>query len=249
MAVERMAEEESAGRNEEPRVTAPPKLAKAATAGAAVHGAAETSGEAREPGEPVGPLTSPTSSSWTFTPFKPKAIGSNALAPPPLAPPPDEPPRAAGLASAVHDIDVKKGIATGAPVVSVARDIARHELLPVNTDAKFEVRIDSSGHVVSVRVVDCSSYCKDWEAVKDGIERAMRGRTLKVMVPGTTALLTFAMESRWQLPSGSDRLGGKPEIWQTEDGLPGVGTHFDLTDIGAKRMHMVYTHMIRETLE
>jgi hypothetical protein len=172
------------------------------------------------------------------------------------------------LRDGLHAAEVAKGRAVGNPILGVARDVTMQQPSPVLGDVVFEARVDGSGHVVDVRVTKCDGDRSAWEAVRQGLIEAMRGRTVPIFAAASRgALVAFAIKSRWSLPSthgpgvelGLPFLPGiktskgskdpaRVDILITPDRSVSVGTNLDPTDIGSSPLRTVTTRIVDETL-
>jgi hypothetical protein len=112
--------------------------------------------------------------------------------------------RAGGLRDALEADDRAKGLGAGGPVVQAARDATAQSLAPVNGYAVFEATFDPSGKITSVRVLDTSADRPSWEDVAGAIQGTLREKAIKVPPRSTGLAVSVRVESRWQMPDGSD---------------------------------------------
>lgn len=118
-----------------------------------------------------------------------------------------EPRRAGGVEASVRraldDRDRELGLDSAGPAITALEQATMQSTVPSNAKANLEVVADASGHVTSVRVLDVSEDWPSWQRVAAQTLKALEGKVLRNAGPRGVAM-TIAVESRWQLPSGSD---------------------------------------------
>jgi hypothetical protein len=109
----------------------------------------------------------------------------------------------ASVRRALDERDRELGLDSAGPAITALEQATMQSTAPSNSRARFEVVADASGHVTSVRVLDVSEDFPSWQRVAAQALRALEGKVLRNAGPRGVAM-TIAVESRWQLPSGSD---------------------------------------------
>jgi hypothetical protein len=99
--------------------------------------------------------------------------------------------------------DQALGLGVSGPVVAAAEDVARTSTAEVESHAVLEVVADGEGNVVSASVSDASEDWAGWSAVARRLEEALRGKKVRVAKGSRGIVMTIAIESREDLPSGA----------------------------------------------
>lgn len=168
------------------------------------------------PSEPLEPATA--SSAWSAWSLATRDAGPPDPGPPDLGvgkstirdtiaraePPPEPPSTTKVLREALEAHDRAIGLGSGGPVVEVARNATASSTAPVNGYAVFEAIFDTHGKITSVRVLDVSADHPSWDEVAEVIKRDLGEKTVRVPPASNGVAVSVRVESRWQMPDGSD---------------------------------------------
>jgi hypothetical protein len=110
------------------------------------------------------------------------------------------------LQAALHPVDVgrerQRGLGPEGPVVSAARSLVLADEGLVETRAVVNVRVDASGRVTEVHLVDASSQIKAWQLIAARLAKALAPVTLRRAEAPQGWDMKLRLASSVQLPSG-----------------------------------------------
>jgi hypothetical protein len=141
------------------------------------------------------------------------------------------------LREPLREADRSRGLGAGGPVLTALEDATRAGVVPPDSRATFDVRIDGAGRVVSIGLVGASSDHQVFERIAKDALAALAPKRAKVVPGSNGAMLRVEVTSRMQMPSGS-KPGG------VQFGLGGGS--FDVGDIGAKARVVVAARVTSE---
>jgi hypothetical protein len=170
------------------------------------------------------------------------------------------------LERSVHDAlaerDHALGLDAAGALVGMAEDCVRSGDTPIDGRAYFDVTINPDGTVAGVQVVAGTAPAGAWLSLASSLREAGRSRSVLWRHTGKPLRVRLEVSSRWVLPSGSpaSRPFSPPhvksnETWDTPgaDGLVPLapaaataGTHFDVSDIGARTLRDVHARIVKE---
>jgi hypothetical protein len=99
--------------------------------------------------------------------------------------------------------DLEKGLGRGGPVISALEDVVRTHDGPVRGSALFEVVIDGAGRA-DVHLVSADHEQEAWSQLSGAMSAAVAEQHVRVPSSARGIRMAIRLETRVQLPDGSD---------------------------------------------
>jgi hypothetical protein len=144
------------------------------------------------------------------------------------------------LANGAAASDVSRGLARGGVLVSSVRSVARLEG-PETGSAVIQIQVDASGVPVGVRLLQGGNA--EWDRVLRRLRAQLRQQRLRVPQGAAGLMVTLAVQSKVQRPSGQSAKGPAADVEMSP--LETTGS-FDLSDLSGSVQRIVAARILSE---